>query len=65
MANENGGELPLGLGMALAQHPGAMARFASLSEQEQNAVIAQAHQVQSRGEMRALVDGLSQNSPSA
>ena len=35
-------ELPLGLGMALAQHPEAMARFAGLSEEEQQAKIGRA-----------------------
>ena len=38
-------DLPLGFGMALAQHPEAMARFAALSEAEQQASIDGAHAV--------------------
>ena len=51
-------ELPLGLGMALAQHPEAMARFADLTEEEQQAIINGAHAVRSRQEMRAYVENL-------
>ena len=51
-------ELPLGLGMALAQHPEAMARFASLSEEEQQAIIDGAHAVRSKQEMQAYVENL-------
>lgn len=65
MANDASGGLPLGLGMALAQRPEAMSYFASLPEQERNSVIAQAHQVRSRTEMRALVDELTKSAPSA
>ena len=51
-------ELPLGLGMALAQHPEAMARFAGLSEEEQQAIIDGAHAVRSKQEMRSYVQDL-------
>ena len=51
-------ELPLGLGMALAQHPAAMARFAGLSEEEQQAIIDGAHAVRSKQEMQAYVENL-------
>ena len=51
-------ELPLGFGMALAQHPEAMARFSALSEEEQRAVIDGAHAVRSKQEMRAYVENL-------
>ncbi|MDD3347927.1 hypothetical protein [Oscillibacter sp.] len=51
-------ELPLGLGMALAQHPQAMERFTALSEAEQQAVITSAHAVASKQEMNALVEHL-------
>ena len=50
--------LPLGLGMALAQHPEAMQRFASLPEAERQAIAAGAHQVHSKEEMRAYVERL-------
>lgn len=52
-------ELPMGLGMALAQHPEAMARFAAMSESEQQALLQQAHNVHSKREMKALVAELS------
>ena len=51
-------ELPLGLGMALAQHPEAMERFSTLPEAEQRAVIAGAHALRSKREMQALVERL-------
>ena len=38
-------DLPLGFGMALAQHPEAMARFSALSEEEQQAIIDGTHAV--------------------
>lgn len=47
--------LPLGFGMALAQNEPAMARFASLAEEEKQAVIQRTHQVKSKEEMRNLV----------
>ena len=51
-------ELPLGFGMALAQHPEAMAHFADLTEEEQQAIIDGAHAVRSKQEMRAYVENL-------
>lgn len=51
-------ELPLGLGMAFAQNPAAMARFTAMSETERQAVIDAAHGVQSKKEMNALVQKL-------
>ena len=46
--------------MALAQHPEAMARFAALSQAEQQTVINGAHAVRSKEEMRAYVERLLQ-----
>ena len=51
-------ELPLGLGMARAQHPGALQRFAALSETERQSVVESAHAVRSKAEMQTLVDYL-------
>ena len=48
-------DLPLGLGMALAQNQDAMERFARLSDAEKQAVVAGAHAVRSKSEMRAYV----------
>ncbi len=50
--------LPLGLGMALAQNPAAMQRFAAMPPAQQQAVIARAHAVSSRREMQTLVASL-------
>ena len=51
-------DLPLGFGMALAQHPEAMARFSALSEEEQQAIINGTHAVRSKQEMQAYVENL-------
>lgn len=48
-------DLPLGLGMALAQDTVAMERFATLSEAEKQAIIDRAHAVRSKAEMRAFI----------
>jgi len=53
-------ELPLGFGMALAQHPEAMERFAALPEEEQRAILDGVHAVRSKQEMRAYVERLMQ-----
>ena len=54
----NMNELPLGFGMALAQHPEAMARFAGLPEEEQQAIINGVRAVRSKQEMQAYVEQL-------
>lgn len=51
-------ELPLGFGMALAQNESAMQQFEALSAREKEAVIRQAHQVNSKREMQNLVKNL-------
>lgn len=51
-------ELPLGFGMALAQNEAAMQKFESMTESEKRDVIRQAHNVNSKNEMRQLVAGL-------
>lgn len=52
--------LPLGFGMALAQHPDAMEKFSHLPEAEKSQVLAQAHQAASKEEMQSLVKKLAQ-----
>ena len=59
----NGSEIPLGLGMALAENLPAMNHFASLSPTAQQQVIEHTHAVRSKQEMRAYVDSLVQNTP--
>lgn len=51
-------QLPLGLGMALAQNERAMARFEALSESDKKAFVEKTHSVQSKSEMRSLVNSL-------
>ena len=53
------GDVPLGFGFALAQDPGAMERFAALSEAERQALLTRARAVSSKWEMQALVSQLS------
>lgn len=48
-------DLPLGLGMALAQDVAAMERFANLPEAEKQAIVDRAHAVQSKAEMRTFI----------
>lgn len=52
------GELPLGLGLAMAQRPEAMERFAALPEAERENLVEQARNARMRQEMRACVDQL-------
>lgn len=51
-------ELPLGLGMALAQNERALRRFSALPETQKQQFLARTHEVSSKSEMRALVDSL-------
>lgn len=50
------GDMPVGLGMALAQNPDAMQKFAALSEDKQREIIDGTHAVRSKAEMRQYVD---------
>ena len=60
----NGPEIPMGLGMALAENLNAMEYFASLSPAQQQAVIERTHQIRSNQEMRSFVQSLP-STPSA
>lgn len=51
-------ELPLGLGMALAQNETAMARFEALSEDEKQKIVEKTHTVASKREMQQLVNSI-------
>lgn len=48
-------EMPIGLGMALAQNPEAMQKFAMLSDEEKQEIIAGTHFVKSKEEMHQYV----------
>lgn len=54
-------ELPLGLGMALAQIPGALEAFGSMPESQKAQVIAHTHQITSKQEMHEYVSGLTKH----
>ncbi len=49
-------EMPMGLGMALAQNPEAMQKFAILSEARKQEIIRGTHTVSSKEEMRQYVE---------
>ncbi len=51
-------EMPVGFAMALAMNPEAMRRFATLSEDQKQEIIAGTHAVKSRDEMHKYVDSL-------
>ncbi len=49
-------EIPVGLGMALAQKPEAMEKFAAFSEAKKKEIIAGISSVSSKEEMQQYVD---------
>ena len=53
-----GPEIPMGLGMALAQDVGMMDRFAALPEEQKRQVIEGIHSIRSKKEMQAYVRSL-------
>lgn len=53
-------EMPLGLGMALAQNPEAMQKFASLNENKKREIINGTHSVSSKDEMRLYVEKITE-----
>ena len=60
----NNDEIPLGVGMALAQNMDAMRVFSSLSESSRQNVIDRSRQVNSKQEMEHLVAGLTEDKKS-
>ena len=48
--------MPIGLGMALAQRPEAMEKFATLSKTKKQEIINGTHSVSSKEEMQQYVD---------
>ncbi len=49
-------DMPIGLGMALAQNPDAMKAFSEMPENRKAEVIKGTHMINSRGEMRQYVE---------
>lgn len=58
MNAKNGGDLPLGLGMALMQNADAFLYFSALDANQQKQIIEKSKQVKSREEMKSFVDSL-------
>jgi len=54
----NGPEIPMGLGMALAQNLPAINYFSSLPHNEQQRIIDHTHAIQSKREMQSFVQAL-------
>lgn len=50
-----GPDMPIGLGLAMAQNLDAMNRFATLTLQQKQQMIEHTHQINSRKEMKAFV----------
>ena len=53
-------DLPMGLGMALAENLPALDAFAALTKEQQDRVIAGTHAIRSRTEMQAYVQRLTE-----
>ena len=50
-------DLPLGFGMALAQQPDAMKKFSNMTEDEQNRILAEIHNINSKRKCSHLFQG--------
>ncbi|MGN6712687.1 hypothetical protein SAMN02745136_03872 [Anaerocolumna jejuensis DSM 15929] len=57
----DGPEIPLGLGIALAQNLNAMNYFASLDDTSKQQVIDGTHSVRSKSEMKQYVSNLAED----
>ena len=51
-----GPDVPLGLGLTLAQNAQALSRFAALSADQKQQMIDHTHQIDSKKEMQAYVE---------
>ena len=51
-------EMPVGFAMALAMNPEAMQKFATLSEEQKQQIVAGTHAVKSKDEMHRYVNSL-------
>ena len=51
-------DLSLGFGMALAQQPDAMKKFSNMTEDEQNRILSEIHNIDSKQEMQSFVSRL-------
>ena len=53
-------DLPLGFCMALAQQPDAMKKFSNMTEDEQNRILSEIHNIDSKQEMQSFVSRLAE-----
>ncbi len=60
MNNNIGADMPLGLGMAIAQNSKALDQYALLSETQKSAVLEGARSVTSKKEMKNFVSGIAE-----
>ena len=60
MNNHISGNIPLGLGMAIAQNSRALDQYALLSDGQKSAVLEGARNVTSKQEMQAFVSGIAE-----
>lgn len=51
-------DLPLGFGMALSQQSDAMKKFSNMTEDEQNRILSEIHNIDSKQEMQSFVSRL-------
>lgn len=54
-------EMPIGFAMALAMNSEAMQKFAALTEEQKQKIIAGTHTVKSKDEMHQYVNDLTSN----
>lgn len=54
-------DVPIGMGMALAQNVHSMQYFSSLGKEQQQEIISQTQGIQSKEEMQEFVDNLSKD----
>ena len=54
----NGQDIPLGLGMAMAQNPKAMEYFSKLDSNGKQRIINATHSIHSREQMHSFVDNM-------
>lgn len=58
----DGNNMPMGLGMALAQNIDAMNRFSSLDQTKQQQIIDKTHEIHSKKEMQQLAQQIADGS---
>lgn len=58
----NGQDIPLGLGMAMAQNPKAMEYFSKLDSKGKQQIINATHNIHSKSQMHRFVDNMAHSS---